>query len=439
MTTNSITLNINPEIFNDIYQEHVLDNQHRVQIVYGGSSSGKSYSTVGQRTVIDMMKGGRNYLVTRNVANTIAGSVWNEVIFAINEMGLSRYFRVSFQKKEIVCEVNGYMIFFRGLDDAEKIKSIRPLKGVITDILMEEATENSYESFKQLLKRQRGLVKGDIKKRITLLFNPILKTHWIYQKFFKGFWTGEHQYQEKDGLSILKTTYRDNRRFLTKEDVFDLENEDDPYYHSVYTEGEWGVLGEVIFKNWRIEDFNEEHFDNYQNGLDWGFAKDPFAVTRSHYDSNRKIIYICDEIYEIGLQNEPAARKTIAMVGDEYIICDSAEPKSIADFIDYHVNAQAAVKGKGSVESGVKWLQGCTIVVHPRCQNTINELQQYQFKKDKYGNVLPVPVDKFNHIIDALRYAYEEISKGDLNSDLYEDQNNEYPDDEDDYDDDEDW
>ena len=437
---NAITLDVNPDIFNDIYLEKAIHNQERVQIYYGGSSSGKSYALVGQRTVLDMMAGGRNYIITRNVANTIAGSVWNEVVFAINEMGLNDYFRLSLQRREIICKINGFMIFFRGLDDVEKIKSIRPMKGVITDIVMEEATENSYESYKQLLKRQRGIIPkkyGHIKKRVSLLFNPILRTHWIYSKFFKGFWTDTDQYQEKPGLTILKTTYKDNIRFLTDADVCDLENEDDPYYHEVYTLGNWGVLGAVIFKNWRVEEFDDTGFDKFVNGLDWGFARDPLATVRTHFDKNHRRIYIIDEIYEIEMMDDESAAKVKKLIGYEQITCDSSEPKSVAYYQSLGIYARGSIKGPGSIEFGIKWLQGCEIIVHPRCQNMINELQQYQFKKDKEGNVMPKPIEKFDHLIDALRYAYEDIAKSFMSEEIYEDQNNDYNDDYDPNDEDE--
>lgn len=400
-----IKLNINKNVFNPIYLKHALENMHRTQIYYGGSSSGKSYAIVGQRTVLDLFKGSRNYLVCRNTGNTLRGSCWNEIVAAINAFKLKDYFEINKTSMEITCKLNGYQVFFKGLDDVEKIKSIRPKKGVITDIIVEEATECEYSAVKQLYKRQRG--KSNVPKRLTLLFNPILKEHWIYREYF-DIWEDNKQYVENKDLSILKTTYKDNK-FLTAEDVYDLEHETDPYYYNVYTLGNWGILGAVIFKNWRVEDFSEIEptFDIFRNGVDWGFGSDPFAFVHAYFDKTRKKLYICDEIYATGLTNDESGPMVKEKIGRQRVICDSAEPKSVKDFRNQGMNAVGAKKGQGSVEYGIKFLQGLEIIVHPRCQNTKHELTVYKWKEDKAGNALPIPMDRDNHIIDALRYSLE--------------------------------
>lgn len=399
-------LNIDPSLFNDIYLKHQFKNQNRYQIYYGGSSSGKSYS-LAQRTVLDVLKG-RNYLIVRNVQNTIRKSVWNEVYKAISSFKLNEYFTVNKSELTITCKINNRQILFAGLDDPEKIKSITPIDGVITDIWVEEATECEYKAVKQLDKRLRG--RSKLKKRLTLSFNPILRDHWIYTEYF-SIWLDDKQYVEKNNTSILKTTYKDNK-FLTQDDIDALENETDKYYYEVYTLGNWGVLGALIFKNWRVEEFDEKHFDNYRNGIDWGFGDDPFGFIRSHYNSSRKRLYICDEIYASELLNDESAPMVKEKTGKERVVCDSAEPKSVKDFKVKGVNAVGAKKGPGSVEFGIKWLQGLEIIIHPRCQNAKNEFSKYKWKEDKNGNVLPIPVDKDNHLIDALRYATEDLQEG---------------------------
>ena len=297
----------------------------------------------------------------------------------------------------------------RTLDDVEKLKSITPQNGSITDLWIEEATETSKDSIKQLIKRQRG---GDdkTKKRITMSFNPVLKSHWIYQEYFSGIgWADEqHEYKSPD-LTILKTTYKDNR-YLTADDVKDLESETDAYYHNVYTLGNWGILGDVIFTNWRVEDLSamSDQFTNRRNGLDFGFSSDPAAALSTHYDSTRKTIYIFKELYERGFTNDILAERMVEMIGDARIVCDSSEPKSIQELNNHSVYAAGAVKGKDSVNFGIDWLKQQTIIVDKSCINMQNELSQYHWKKDAGGNSLKIPVDKNNHLIDALRYAYED-------------------------------
>lgn len=404
MRNMAINLEINPDIFNPIYLKHQLNNNNRYQIYFGGSSSGKSFS-LAQRTVLDVFKGNRNYLIVRNVQSTLKRSCLNEITKAISNFKLNEYFQVNKTDMIITCRLNNKQILFCGLDDVEKVKSITPIDGVITDIWVEEATETDYKAVKQLDKRLRG--KSKVVKRLTLSFNPILKDHWLYTEYF-DIWEDDKQYVEKDNVSILKTTYKDNK-FLAEDDIKALENESDKYYYEVYTLGNWGVLGAVIFKNWRVEDFSdiESTFDNFRHGIDWGFADDPFAYVKSHYDRMRRKLYICDEIEAVGLLNREAAPLVSKKANRELVICDNASPKDVAEFSDLRINAVSARKGAGSIEYGIKFLQGLEIIIHPRCQNFKNEINKYKYKEDKNGNILPIAVDKDNHLIDALRYSLE--------------------------------
>jgi phage terminase large subunit len=403
MKMSKVKLNVHKSVFNDVYIPYLTDDT-RTQIFYGGSSSGKSYF-LAQRAVLDVAQGGRNYLVARNVANTIRKSVFNEITKAIAFFKLDRYFNVNKSDMIITC-ANGYQILFAGLDDTEKIKSITPEKGVITDIWVEEATEADYAKVKQLNKRLRG--RSKVKKRLILSFNPILQSHWIHREYFKNWDDSKKEYRD-ERLSILKTTYKDNR-FLTPEDIYDLEHETDPYYYNVYTLGNWGVLGAVIFKNWRVEDLSKikKIACNYKNGLDFGYAKDPAAMPHTHYDKARKIIYVLDELYGTDMTNDILAEEIKKIIGNQYVVCDSEDPKSIAELRQYGVRALAAKKGPGSVNHGIQWLQQQTIIIDVNCQNFKNEIQQYKWKEDKDGNVLTIPVDKNDHLLDALRYAYED-------------------------------
>jgi len=402
-----IDVTIDKRIINDIYFEHLTNNK-AIQIFYGGSASGKSVF-LAQRCIYDICNGGRNYLVVRNVQNTIKKSVFNELTKVIIEWQLTKYFKINKTDLSITC-VNGYQILFAGLDDVEKIKSITPTKGIITDIWVEEATETAKNDIKQLQRRLRGQTK--FSKRVTLSFNPIFKSHWIYETHFIN-WDDNKTFYTDDNISILKTTYKDNK-FLSKQDIALLENEDDQYYHDVYTLGNWGVLGNLIFKNWEMRDLTEEKllFDNYKNGLDFGFSADPAALSRSHYDSKKSIIYITDDMFEREMTNDILAKELKKRIGKEYIVCDSAEPKSIKELQRLGINALGAKKGKDSVNFGIDWLQRQLIVIDLKCQNAKNELQQYKWKEDKDGNVLKVPVDKNNHFIDGTRYAYEDEMTG---------------------------
>lgn len=396
-------LRIEPGALNSVYLPHLLGNQHRYQIFFGGSSSGKSVF-LATRAALDCMQG-RNLLVLRNVARTLRGSCWNEIYKAITRMGLTAYFAISKADMTITCTLNGAQILFAGLDDVEKIKSITPQSGPLTDIWIEEATETAYEDYKQLDKRLRGASKHV--KRLTLSFNPVYKTHWIYREFF-GIWDDAKTYVESDSVSILKTTYKDNR-FLTADDRAALENEKDPYFREVYTLGNWGVLGDIIFRNWRTEDLTplSAAYPQRLFGLDFGFSSDPCAAVNVAVDKRHRRILVFDEFYERGLTNSMLAERLKTFAGRNFIFCDSAEPKSIRELRNYDLNARAARKGPDSVIHGIQWLQGFEIVLDTRCQNLRNELALYQWRRDKDGNSMAIPEDKNNHLIDALRYAVE--------------------------------
>lgn len=401
-----VNLTLSKKIFNTAYLPY-LDDQTRTQIFFGGSSGGKSIFVVGQRPVYDVLRGGRNYLMVRNVARTSRQSTFNEIRKTISSWKVGEYFNINKSDMVITC-ANGFQILFAGLDDVEKLKSITPETGVLTDIVVEEATETLETDIKQLEKRLRG--KADVKKRLVLVFNPILRSHWIHATYFANkFYDGDTEYKD-DELHILKTTYKDNLRFLEQDDIQALENETDEYFHSVYTLGNWGVLGDVIFTNWRVMDLTDRipYFDNIRNGLDFGFADDPSAYNRIHYDKKRKLIYIFEELHEYGLTNPQLASKLLPIVNRERVVCDSSEPKSIQELKDHKVNAVGAVKGKDSVNFGIQWLQQHQILIDRRCQETINEYQVYQWKKTRAGETIDTPVDKANHHIDCDRYAMED-------------------------------
>lgn len=407
-------------VINDIYIPH-LENMAETQIFYGGAGSGKS-RFLSQRPVIDVLENNRNYLVCRKVQNTIRKSVFNEIEGVIDEAGLRKYFSTNKSEMSITVKHNKNQILFAGLDNPLSLQGVRPKKGVITDLWVDEATETDRDDLKILSKRLRG-GDNETKKRMIFSFNPIYQAHWLYEEYFAplGWGTEQTEYTSSE-LSILKTWYVHNR-FLTKQDVERLLNEKDEYYRNVYTYGNWGVLGDVIFTNWRIADLSDESSEYYlpeaqrtntRNGLDFGFASHPAAISRSHYDAERKIIYIFGELYETGLTNDLLADEAKRMCGRGQIIGDSAEPKSIAEMQRHSVNITGAKKGKDSITFGIDWLKQHTIIIDKSCINHQKEFQQYQWKKDANGNAVtpPKPVDKNNHLIDALRYAYENDMRG---------------------------
>lgn len=398
-------ISLRGDFINKIYQPH-LSNSHRYQIYFGGAGSGKSVF-LATRCVLDTLSG-RNTLVVRNVAKTLRSSCWNEIIKAMDRLGIRSLFRINKTEMSITARNNGAQLLFAGLDDVEKIKSITPQKGALTDIWMEEATECEWNDFKQLDKRLRG--QSCHVKRFTLSFNPVYKTHWLYREFFQ-IWQEDRFFCESDTVSILKTTYRDNR-FLTADDRAALENEADPYFYQVYTLGEWGAAGDVIFTNWRVEDIPDDIPGETRMGLDFGFAADPCGFLLLRYDRKNHKIFVLRELYEKSLTNYDLANLLRPYAAGGAILCDSAEPKSIAELRALGIPAYAVKKGPDSVLHGVQWLRQQEIILSPACPHLKDELIRYQWQKNKSGASLSRPMDRDNHLIDAMRYALE----GDMNT-----------------------
>ncbi len=379
-----VNVNIDNDLYNDVYLPY-LENENDILILFGGSASGKSVFQA-MRIITNILKGDRNYLCLRKVGNTIRDSIFPELRNVIDAWNLDRLFDINKTEKEITCK-NGYKIICRGLDNPEKIKSIRTQKGIVTDVWLEEATEMNEADFSQIEHRLRG--ESKYKKQIVMTFNPISQLHWIKKRFFD---------LAKEDVKILKTTYLDNK-YLKQEDIDRIEKykDIDKYYYDVYALGNWGVLGNLVFTNWVVDDLSgiKDSFNTYYYGLDFGYTNDPTAIVKVALKDDK--IFILDEIHQKGLQNNEIAKLLKEFAQGHYVYCDCAEPKSIKELRDHGINALAVTKGKDSVKHGIQWLKQKKIIVGKNCPYILNELQTYKYREDKDGNVLNEPVDMNNH------------------------------------------
>lgn len=401
-----INLQIKKRFFNEKFYPY-LTSQCPIQIFYGGSSSGKS-AFAAQRRIISIVREPRNYLILREVARTLRNTVFAETQKAINNLKLARQFSVNTSQMEITYLPDNRKMIFGGLDDVEKLKSIIVPNGVITDIEIEEATEISEDSYDKLDLRLRG--RAQCTKRVCMYFNPTFRSHWIARRFFNGQWV-KYRYDGK--ILIVHSTHRDNR-FLDAQDHEKIESKTG-YLHDVYALGKWGVLGDLIFTNWEVRDCKDFNFDRTVYGLDFGFSNDPSAALKIGVDEPRKTLYIQGEIYGHGMTNDVLAVKAKPLVGNNLVWCDCAEPKSITELHrqgENGINAQPCQKGRDSVWHSIQWLQQWKIIVDKNCTNTINELSQYQWEKNKDGISLNEPVGINDHCIAALRYGTERIRIG---------------------------
>lgn len=389
----NIDLSALPELTNDIYYPLYKDTS-RYLVLYGGAGSGKSVFAAQKILVRLLTEKPHRFLVVRKVAKTLRYSVFSLFQDMISQWNLTPIFKVNKSDMTITC-INGNQIIFAGLDDVEKLKSIAG----ITGIWIEEASELEQKDFQQLDLRLRGPTQHY--KQIILTFNPISALHWLKKVFFDF---------KKDNATVVKSTYLDNK-FIDPEYVKvleDLKNQDVTYY-KIYALGEWGVLGNLVYTNYVIEDIptDESRYSSIYYGLDFGY-NDPAALLKIGWKDNE--IYILDEIYERHLTNTQLIELCKNKVSKRYMItADSAEPDRIEEFRKAGFRIQACTKGKDSVNFGIDWVKRHKIHIHPSCINTIKEIQTYKYREDKEGNVLDEPVDMNNHAMDAMRYALQPL------------------------------
>jgi phage terminase large subunit len=373
----------------------LIKDKNRFLIIYGGAGSGKSVFTAQAKILLKcLQETGHTFLIIRKVAKTIRYSVWSLIVSLIKEYWLEQLFKINKTEFRISC-VNGNEILFLGLDDVEKLKSIHG----ITVIWIEESSEISEDDLKQCNLRLRGKTK--VKKQIILTFNPISHIHWLKKYFFDT---------KQNNCTIHKSTYKDNAHIDDeyKQQLEQLKEIDNTFYQ-IYALGEWGIIGNLIFTNYVIEDFDyeEEDFDDVYYGADFGF-NDPSALIKVGFKDDE--IYIFDEVYQTKLTNTDLIDKANGFFGNKIITADSAEPDRIMEFRRAGHNMRAAKKGKDSVKHGIDFLKRYRIHIHKsKCNNTANEIQLYKNKEDKEGNILDEPVGFNDHAIAAIRYAIEPL------------------------------
>jgi phage terminase large subunit len=387
-----------PAITNEVYYP-LYWNESRYLIAFGGAGSGKSVFAAEKVIVRILTEQNHKFLIIRKVARTIRHSVFALFVDMISLFGLTPFAEINKSEMTITFPAFNSTLIFMGVDDQEKLKSIAGITGV----WIEEGTELTPSDFEQIDLRLRGITPNY--KQILITFNPISILHWIKGRFFDS---GDDEILNK--TTIVKTTYKHNR-FIDDEYKQKLESIKDPVTRSVYCDGDWGVLGNLVFTNWIAAEIPDpERFSTYQAGLDFGFSIDPTVFIRVAVKDG--VIYCIDEFYEHGLTNDRIAARLKDRIKGHSVYCDSAEPKSIEELKRHGVNARPVVKGRDSKHYGIQLLKQYQIVIDPRrCPRLLAEIQGYVHKQDKNGRNLPDPIDYDDHCIDALRYAMNSYMK----------------------------
>lgn len=373
-----------------------------------GSRRSKKSKTMALWTIYNLMKYPEsNMLVVRKTYRTLKDSCFTELKWAIKRLMVEKQWTVKESPLEMTYIPTGQKIYFRGLDDPLKITSIAVEVGVLSWMWIEEAYEiTKEEDFDTLAESMLGDCPPGLFKQITLTFNPWNEKTWLKKRFFDN--------PDEDTLAIT-TNYKCNE-WLSEADisVFEKMRKRNPRRYQVAGLGDWGIVDGLIYENWREQSFTLDGIKNCKSafGLDFGYTNDPSAFFVGFVDLDNRRLYVWDEFYEKGMSNRDIYT-TIAHYGysKERITADSAEPKSIDELKGMGLRISGARKGKDSVLNGIQWIQDFEIIIHPRCVNFITEISNYTWDTDKFGNKLNRPIDAFNHLMDAMRYALESYIK----------------------------
>lgn len=403
-----IDLDIVADVFHPMIRD-IRKGNHSEYVLPGGRGSTKSS---GISCIIpELIKNNpdMNALILRKVGNTIKDSVYAQMKWAIAKLGLEEEFRFKVSPFEITYIPTGQKIFFRGADDPLKIKSIKPEFGYIGILWLEELDQ--YAGPEEVRSIQQSAIRGGNKAFRFKSFNPPRS---------KNNWANEYTEEaatQNDAAMVVRSTYLDvepdwlGEQFIN--DAEHLKEVNPDAYENEYM-GKANGNGGNVFEYLELREITDEeisHMDRIYQGVDFGWYPDAYTFIRAYYDSAREKIYLIDENYVHKTSNELTAQWIKDKGYDDYrIICDSAEPKSINDYRDMGLPAIGAAKGPGSVEYGFKWLQRRTIVIdRNRTPNVYKEFTEYEYDRDKNGNIISGYPDGNDHAISAVRYAFEPL------------------------------
>lgn len=398
-----------PDVVGKGYKEF-WNYKGRYRVVKGSRASKKS-KTTALWIIYNMMKPEykqANTVVFRKTYRTLRDSCYSDLLWAQNRFGVSHLWENYTSPLEMRYKPTGQKILFRGLDDSMKVTSISVENGVICWAWLEEGYELMNQSdFDVIDESIRGLVPDPLFKQWTITFNPWNDKHWLKKRFFDN---------PNDNVLALTTNYLCNE-WLDDSDrrLFVEMKKRNPRRYQVAGLGNWGIVEGLVYENWQEREFTLEEVQNLKIacGLDFGYTNDPTAFVVAYIDEKNKRIFIWDEMYKKGLSNLKIYEQIKSMnYSKERITADSAEPKSIDELRSYGLRVKATQKGKDSVIHGIQYIQNFEIVIHPRCVNFVTEISNYIWNSDKFGNKLNVPIDDFNHLLDALRYAIEDYIRG---------------------------
>lgn len=388
----------------------IKQRQHTHYMLGGGRGSTKS-SFASSEIIMGMMSDSKaNTVAMRKIGLNLKDSVYEQLLWAIEALKVSHLWTAKLSPLELIYNPTGQKILFRGADNPKKIKSTKFRHGYCKYIWYEELDE--FTGMEEVRTINQSLMRGGDSFCVFYTYNPPKSArNWVNDEVLK---------QNEDRL-VHHSTYETVPKAWLGEQFFieaeHLKATNERAYRHEYL-GEVTGTGGAVFENVQTKSITQKEidaFDRIYNGLDWGYFPDPWAFNRMHYDAARRILYIFDELTRIKTGNRETANKLIerGITKKDKITADSAEPKSVADYKSYGLWCRGAIKGPGSVEYSMKWMQSLTaIVIDPeRCPDTAKEFMHYEYERDKEGTPVQGFPDKDNHHIDAVRYGMEEVWK----------------------------
>ena len=375
----------------------ILSEDSRYFIVSGGRGSGKSF-TINALLVKLTYEQGHTILFTRYTLTSAYISIIPEFIDKLELFNCVHDFHIT--KDEILNKKTGSKIIFRGIktSSGDQTANLKSLQGITTWVVdeAEELTDEQKFDTIDLSVRQQGKPN-----RVILILNPTTKEHFIYTRFFEERGVQEGSNTTKENTTYIHTTYIDNIDNLSKSyiDQIDQMRKRRPEKYKQQMLGSWMSKAEgVIFSNWTIGEFKKTSVSVW--GQDYGFAADPSTLVEVNIDRANKTIYLKECFYLPRLTTSQIAELNQKHARDGLIVGDSAEPRLITE-LKRHCNVKPSIKGQGSVTYGISLLQDYDLVIEPNSTNLIKELNNYRWLERKSNT----PIDKYNHLIDAVRYA----------------------------------
>lgn len=395
--------------FWDLHQD-IKQHGHTYYWLEGGRGSTKSSDVSVEIPQLIIKNPECHAVVLRKIGNTIKNSVYPQMQWGIDALGLTDKFRFKTSPHEITYKKTGQKILFFGVDDPQKIKSIKLPFGYVGICWIEELDQ--FSGMEEIRNLNQSLLRGGPVFWEFCSFNPPKsQNNWVNE---------EKLFDDPDRLVHHSTYLGVPREWLGDrffEDAEKLKERNETAYRHEYL-GEVTGTGGVVFEN--VEDMamsNElvGNFDRLYYGLDFGFAVDPLAYVAMYYDAKREDLYIFDELYRQKMTNSQAAKAIKLRINGGRILADAAEPKSIAEMSDYGLRISGARKGPDSIDFGMRWLQNRAHIYidKRRCPNTYKEFVAYEYDRNKDGQFVSAYPDANNHSIDAVRYGLSEIMNRD--------------------------